>query len=522
MRSVTLRLDDLRTTILNLGYVGENEHTRFIFDCKRMFDQYPSASASLTVAPPAGESYPAVIERDGDLVTWVITDSDLIHDGCGEIQLSFTESETVAKTFIARTKVSRSLVPAGEIPEGIDDFLTRAGAVLTAIPETIEEALADAKASGEFDGPPGEPGQDGYSPTATVSKSGKTATITITDKNGTTTAQISDGEGGGTSDYSALDNKPQIAGVTLSGNVSLHDIGAAAESAIPDPTSIIDDTAGDGDTNKTWSADKLNDVKSAINSKMDEPETEGTDGQVLTTDGNGGRSWTDKPTVPAIATSAQIKAGTDSTHPIAPNRQNESVFYALAKLAGADMASLSGETVGVYPDAQKVAIQKMLGIYEPPFELIKEITLSEIDGIDVSTDENGNPFSLREVFIQILYPENAESISSGYSRFCVYDGALNSSYVTFETGKYTTSSSKKYKLLYLERHGNLTLGRHTGQQTIGSQGQWVSKSASTNGLSEVNGYGSTLNLGNVTRIASYSGDKEPAGTIIRIYGQKAY
>lgn len=29
-----------------------------------------------------------------------------------------------------------------------------------------------------------------------------------------------------------------------------------------------------------------------LNKKLDEPETEGTDGQVLTTDGNGGRSWT--------------------------------------------------------------------------------------------------------------------------------------------------------------------------------------------------------------------------------------
>jgi uncharacterized coiled-coil protein SlyX len=29
-----------------------------------------------------------------------------------------------------------------------------------------------------------------------------------------------------------------------------------------------------------------------LNKKIDEPETEGTDGQVLTTDGNGGRSWT--------------------------------------------------------------------------------------------------------------------------------------------------------------------------------------------------------------------------------------
>lgn len=41
----------------------------------------------------------------------------------------------------------------------------------------------------------GTNGADGFSPTATVTKSGGTATITITDKNGTTTAQISDGAG---------------------------------------------------------------------------------------------------------------------------------------------------------------------------------------------------------------------------------------------------------------------------------------------------------------------------------------
>lgn len=45
-------------------------------------------------------------------------------------------------------------------------------------------------------GEPGQDGQDGYTPSASVSKSGKTATITITDAEGTTTASISDGEDG--------------------------------------------------------------------------------------------------------------------------------------------------------------------------------------------------------------------------------------------------------------------------------------------------------------------------------------
>ena len=300
MRSVTLRLEDLRTTILNLGFVGENEHKQFRFDCKKMFDEYPSAAASLTVVPPAGEAYPAVIERDGDFVIWTITDSNLTAEGDGEIQLAFTSGEVVAKTYIGRTRTCRALVPTGEIQDGLDDFLTRAGAALTAIPETINEALAEAKASGEFDGPAGPAGQDGtdgqdgYSPTATVTKSGKVATITITDKNGTTTAEVHDGEdggGGGTSDYSDLTNKPQINDVTLSGNKSLHDLGIAAESDIPDPTSIIDDTAGDGDTNKVWSADKTYDLLNEINQKQDAPETAGTAGQVLGLDANLEPEW---------------------------------------------------------------------------------------------------------------------------------------------------------------------------------------------------------------------------------------
>ena len=302
MRSVTVRLDDLRTTVLNLGFVGENEHTQIRIDSKKMYDQYPTASPSLTVCPPAGESYPAVIERDGDFVIWTITDSNLIHYGEGEIQLSFTTGEVVAKTYIGRFKVSRSIIATGEIPEGIDDFLTRAGAALTAIPQTIDDALAEAKASGEFDGPQGpagqdgtdgQDGQDGFSPTATVTKSGKVATITITDKNGTTTAQISDGEGGGTGDYTDLTNKPQIGGVTLTGNKSLHDLGIAAESDIPDPTSIIDDTAGDGDTNKVWSADKSSELLSEISQKQDAPSATGTAGQALVLDNNLHPVWGD-------------------------------------------------------------------------------------------------------------------------------------------------------------------------------------------------------------------------------------
>lgn len=52
-------------------------------------------------------------------------------------------------------------------------------------------------------GDPGPAGADGYSPTATVVKSGTQSTITITDKNGTTTAVVSDGAKGDKGDTGA-------------------------------------------------------------------------------------------------------------------------------------------------------------------------------------------------------------------------------------------------------------------------------------------------------------------------------
>lgn len=73
------------------------------------------------------------------------------------------------------------------------------------------------------------------------------------------------------------------------------------------------------------------------------------------------------------ASSAIIKTGNDSYRPITPNLQHEAVFYGLAKAAGVDMASASGETVGVYPQAQKTAIQTMLGI-EADIPLVETVT----------------------------------------------------------------------------------------------------------------------------------------------------
>lgn len=73
------------------------------------------------------------------------------------------------------------------------------------LPQAVEDALAQAKASGEFDGEDGytpvkgkdyKDGADGVSPTVAVSAITGGHRITITDKNGTKTVDVMDGEDG--------------------------------------------------------------------------------------------------------------------------------------------------------------------------------------------------------------------------------------------------------------------------------------------------------------------------------------
>lgn len=96
--------------------------------------------------------------------------------------------------------------PAGS--DGADGFsptatVTKSGKVAT-ITITDKNGTTTQTISDGNDGQNGQNGEDGFSPTASVTKSGDTATITITDKNGTTTAQVKDGTGASITVDSAL------------------------------------------------------------------------------------------------------------------------------------------------------------------------------------------------------------------------------------------------------------------------------------------------------------------------------
>lgn len=100
------------------------------------------------------------------------------------------------------------------------------------------------------------------------------------------------------------------------------------------------------------------------------------------------------------ATSSQIKNGGEGQRPIVPYNQHESAFYGLAKAAGDATQSASSNTVGVYTEEAKIAIQKMLGIYQPPWELIKEVTTTEdVTEVLINTDSSGQSFELTDMIV---------------------------------------------------------------------------------------------------------------------------
>jgi hypothetical protein len=84
-------------------------------------------------------------------------------------------------------------------------------------------------------------------------------------------------------------------------------------------------------------------------------------------------------------------------HPIVPSTQHRSTFYGLARAAGADMASLTGDTVGTYPAAQKSAISTMLTAPETVTGTTPAITAlpgvryicGECSTLDITTPASG-------------------------------------------------------------------------------------------------------------------------------------
>ena len=346
---------------VDIGFVGENEARQIRFDVSEIISEWPTASiAVLHKRPGDSSAYPVAsqyVNVVGEYLYWSIQSGDVESDGKGECQLVATKGSTIVKTVHYRTRIGKSLDDSATPPdpwtsyvqevidaaETVKDALTKNPRISDnetwEVWDETQEEWVDTQVPVHGDkgdpGDPGLPGQDGapgvdgVSPTVSISDIVGGHTVTITDKNGDHDFNVMNGEtgegvpsggttgqvlakksstdydaewvnpsSGGTSDYADLDNKPQIAGVTLSGNKSLSDLGIAAASAIPDVTGKADKVSSatngnfaalDGNGNLTDSGHKHSDYLTShqdITGKADKVSS-ATNGNFAGLDSNG-------------------------------------------------------------------------------------------------------------------------------------------------------------------------------------------------------------------------------------------
>lgn len=245
MKTKEIKLCEVTTTVLFVGFEGEQNYRRFAIDASEIFADMPDAVPGMAIKPPVGNVYPKSVQRDGNKVIWEVSASDCANEGSGEYQITFTNGNEIGKVFKGQFRVFDALVGNGSAPDPIEDFVEDANAVLgelrdmtasaSGLPAGSDPTAEITDVGGHkniaFGIPAGQDGTDGFSPTVSVTDITGGHKVTITDVSGSHTFDVMDGQ----------------------------------------ETDIIDDNAGIGDTGKTWSADKLVDEFSGKADKDDLP-----------------------------------------------------------------------------------------------------------------------------------------------------------------------------------------------------------------------------------------------------------
>lgn len=138
MNRVQLSQNGIESTQLQIGFVGEQNHTRVIIYCSTMFAAYPNAIATMIIQPPTGEAYPKALTRDGVKLIWDVSAADCAYNGTGQYQLTFTDGEEVIKSYIGSFNVRQSISGNGEAPTPIEEWMTEAGVLLEELKEVVE------------------------------------------------------------------------------------------------------------------------------------------------------------------------------------------------------------------------------------------------------------------------------------------------------------------------------------------------------------------------------------------------
>lgn len=112
-----------KNKVIPLGFQGENGVVTVQFDVSGWSDLYGAGTFSLMNQRPTEENgYPCYVSVDGNVVSWLISSTEVYIPGNGRCQLTYTVNNTVAKSIQFITSVYPS-VGVGEVPDSPPDWV---------------------------------------------------------------------------------------------------------------------------------------------------------------------------------------------------------------------------------------------------------------------------------------------------------------------------------------------------------------------------------------------------------------
>lgn len=128
--------------VIPLGRQGENNVETVQFDVSGWAEEYGDGAFELLhercmdTAP-----YDCPIEVDGDVVNWVVRNSDVAYVGRGQAELIYVVDKAVAKSVIYKTSTLKSIDGNPDFPDPYDDWLRQMHEDAEYVRENIEDAL---------------------------------------------------------------------------------------------------------------------------------------------------------------------------------------------------------------------------------------------------------------------------------------------------------------------------------------------------------------------------------------------
>lgn len=138
-----------RSNSIVIGKRGENNVTTIIFDIAKLIEKYGAGEASLIVKRPIdGIPYPAVIEQNENLISWIITEIETSFTGSGECELFWYVDDKLVKSEIYKITIEKDIGNvSNEPPKEQKSWIDYAGALVTSKASEVIAIASDAQSS---------------------------------------------------------------------------------------------------------------------------------------------------------------------------------------------------------------------------------------------------------------------------------------------------------------------------------------------------------------------------------------